>query len=150
MLKRLLFGELRICQPELRGPGFDLLIPIPLSEPGRFAIVNAFCSFDHVGHCVLLCLAHVPVGSDSRRLVIVSWLIAAAVVIITVDDPYRDAIIEVLRENDGTKLRSLLRSLSKDDDADARELYEKLIRHPALRDLVPHLGAVTSDKGASR
>lgn len=49
-----------------------------------------------------------------------------------------DAIVEVLRENDGAKLRALGRALRDSADHDAKELYEKLIQHPALRDLVPH------------
>jgi hypothetical protein len=54
------------------------------------------------------------------------------------DDPFRDAIIEVLRESEGEKLRSLLKSLRDNAEPDAQDLYRKLIQHPALRDLVPH------------
>jgi hypothetical protein len=54
------------------------------------------------------------------------------------DDFLREAIIEELREADGKMLRRLLKSLRENDDPDARELYERLIKHPALRDLVPH------------
>jgi len=46
------------------------------------------------------------------------------------------AIIEALRENDGAKLRTLLRPLR--NDPNANELYERIVRNPALRDLVPH------------
>jgi hypothetical protein len=53
-------------------------------------------------------------------------------------DPFRDAIIEVLRESEGGKLRSLLMALRENDEPDAQDLYGKLIQHPALRDLVPH------------
>jgi hypothetical protein len=48
------------------------------------------------------------------------------------------AIIEALRENDGAKLRTLLRALRNSDDPNANELYERIVRDPALRDLVPH------------
>jgi hypothetical protein len=48
------------------------------------------------------------------------------------------AIIEELRDNDGSRLRALLRVLRDSSDPDAKGLYERLIRNPALRDLVPH------------
>jgi hypothetical protein len=55
----------------------------------------------------------------------------------TDEEALRDAIIEVLIENDGENLRSLLKALSKDNSLDAERLVEVLIQHPALRDLVP-------------
>jgi hypothetical protein len=48
----------------------------------------------------------------------------------------RQAFIDVLREGDGAALRALLKALRDSDDATG--LYEKLIQHPALRDLLPH------------
>jgi hypothetical protein len=48
------------------------------------------------------------------------------------------AIIEELRDNDGAKLRALLRVLRDSGDPDAKDFYERFIRNPALRDLVPH------------
>ena len=50
----------------------------------------------------------------------------------------RQALIDVLREGDGAKLRSLLRALQANDDPDAKRLYATLIRQPALSDLLPH------------
>jgi hypothetical protein len=47
------------------------------------------------------------------------------------------AIIEELRDNDGSRLRALLRVLRDSSNPDAKGLYERLIRNPALRDLVP-------------
>jgi uncharacterized protein YjgD (DUF1641 family) len=47
----------------------------------------------------------------------------------------KQAIIDVLREDDGASLRALLKALR---DPDAKRLYANLIQHPALRDLVPH------------
>jgi hypothetical protein len=50
----------------------------------------------------------------------------------------RQVLIDALRENDGAKLRSLLNRLRDNPDPDAREVYERLIRNPALSDLIPH------------
>jgi hypothetical protein len=46
-----------------------------------------------------------------------------------------EEIIAELRENEGKSLRALLKALRDGGDQD---LYEKLIRHPRLTDLVPH------------
>jgi hypothetical protein len=54
------------------------------------------------------------------------------------DEQYLQALLEVLREEDGKLLRSLLKSLSKNKDPSAKRLAEVLIQHPLLRDLVPH------------
>ena len=48
----------------------------------------------------------------------------------------KQALIDVLREGEGVKLRVLLKALR--DSNDATGLYERLIQHPALRDLIPH------------
>jgi hypothetical protein len=50
----------------------------------------------------------------------------------------RRAIIEELRENDGAQLRALLKALRASSDPDAKKLYERIARNPALSDLVPH------------
>ena len=55
----------------------------------------------------------------------------------TDDEALRDEIIEVLTENHGENLRSLLKALSKDNSLDAKRLVDLLIRHPELRDLIP-------------
>jgi hypothetical protein len=60
----------------------------------------------------------------------------------------KQAIIDVLREGDGARLRSLLKALRDSDDETG--LYEKLIQHQALHDLVHHSELFASDKGVSR
>jgi hypothetical protein len=47
------------------------------------------------------------------------------------DEQYLQALLEVLREEDGKLLRSLLKSLSKNKDPSAKRLTEVLIQHPA-------------------
>jgi hypothetical protein len=49
-----------------------------------------------------------------------------------------EAVLEALRAGDGRLLRALLRTLSRDDSADARRLAEVLVHHPKLRDLIAH------------
>jgi hypothetical protein len=46
-----------------------------------------------------------------------------------------ETIIELLRANGGRAFRQLRQSCLRDGD---REMYERLIRAPRLRDLVPH------------
>ena len=46
--------------------------------------------------------------------------------------------VKQFRENDGERLRALLRALRANEEPDAQELYKKLLHHPALRDLIPH------------
>jgi len=50
----------------------------------------------------------------------------------------RQALIDVLRKSDGAQLRSLLKALRGNPHSAAKALYEKLVQHPALRDLAPH------------
>jgi hypothetical protein len=45
-----------------------------------------------------------------------------------------EVVIELLRANGGKAFRELLQTCREDD----RETYEKLIRAPRLRDLVPN------------
>jgi hypothetical protein len=53
-------------------------------------------------------------------------------------DQVRRAIIEELRRNDGAQLRALLKALRASSEPDAKKLYERIARNPALSDLVPH------------
>ena len=53
-------------------------------------------------------------------------------------DQVRRAIIEELRGNDGAQLRALLKALRASSEPDAKKLYERIARNPALSDLVPH------------
>jgi hypothetical protein len=48
------------------------------------------------------------------------------------------ALINVLRDGDGAELRNLLRALRENPAPNAKALYEKLVQHPAFRDLVPN------------
>ena len=52
------------------------------------------------------------------------------------DDAVLKAILEVLRADNGARLRSLLSSLG--DDEMSQRLRRVLLTHPNLRDLVPH------------
>jgi hypothetical protein len=52
-------------------------------------------------------------------------------------EEFRQALVAVLRKADGAELRNLLRGLRANPDSNAKALYEKLVEHPALRDLVP-------------
>lgn len=54
------------------------------------------------------------------------------------DERYLRAILDALRADDGKSLRALLKSLSKSDEPDAKDLAQVLISHPSLRDLIPH------------
>jgi hypothetical protein len=49
-----------------------------------------------------------------------------------------EAVLEALRAGDGRLLRALLRTLNRDNSADAKRLAEVLVNHPDLRDLIPH------------
>jgi hypothetical protein len=53
-------------------------------------------------------------------------------------DPVGEALVDVLRADNGKELRSLLKACSTRDDPASKRLAEVLATHPALRDLVPH------------
>ena len=46
--------------------------------------------------------------------------------------------VDVLRKGDVAELRNLLRALRENPDSNAKALYNRLVQHPALRDLVAH------------
>ena len=53
-------------------------------------------------------------------------------------DPVGEALVDVLRADNGKALRNLLKACSTRDDPMSKRLAEMLATHPALRDLVPH------------
>jgi hypothetical protein len=52
-------------------------------------------------------------------------------------DAAGEALVDVLREDNGKALRELLKACSTRDDPESKRLAEMLATHPALRDLVP-------------
>jgi hypothetical protein len=50
----------------------------------------------------------------------------------------RRRLIEALRADNGKLLRELLKTLSRSEKRYARDFADLLVRHPNLRDLVPH------------
>ena len=53
-------------------------------------------------------------------------------------EEFSEAFIDVLRKGDGAELRSLPRAPRENPYSRAKALYERLVQHPALSDLVPH------------
>jgi hypothetical protein len=55
-----------------------------------------------------------------------------------VQDGFLEELIDELRANEGRMLRRLLIRLRVADHPEAKALFDTLITHPDLRDLVPH------------
>ena len=65
-------------------------------------------------------------------------------------EPIREIFIDVLRENDGELLRTLLKALNWDQSIEARLLENCLVRQPEFRDLIGASEGLISCQSASR